>query len=254
MFLFKTVHSTSIRLFCSVIYRGVESGWSVYKRQMQLGIENREPCGWSDPGLTEGSRKPVAFHGLWIRSTARTHLPSKKERSVLGDESSQHTHSMPVRPTCPTSILPSYFHPTCFKSYCGSTTHVFCLQPVLAPKCPFNSCKEPHVAWQYCQCALAVCMARFWQRGWAPEPHRLQQENTWNKMLLCRRHGSMKPPDPSASVFKTISQAKGRHASRQTQPVVIAFQIYLHSLWGVSLCQNRNHRLLDHKSGEHQCS
>lgn len=105
MFLFKTVHSTSIRLFCSVIYRGVESGWSVYKRQMQLGIENRVPCGWSDPGLTECRRKPVAFHWLWARSTARTYLPSRKERSVRGDESSHHTCRMPILLTCPTSSI-----------------------------------------------------------------------------------------------------------------------------------------------------
>lgn len=76
MFLFKTMHSTSIGLFCSVIYRGAAARWSVYKRQMQLGTGNNwEPYVWSDAELTEvGSRKPVAFHALWIRSTARTHL------------------------------------------------------------------------------------------------------------------------------------------------------------------------------------
>ena len=75
MFLFKTVHSTSIGLFCSVIYRGAAARWSVYKGQMQLGIgDNWEPYVWSDLELTEGSRKRVAFHGLWIRSIARTHL------------------------------------------------------------------------------------------------------------------------------------------------------------------------------------
>lgn len=63
-----------------------------------------------------------------------------------------------------------------------------------------------HVPWQ---CAQLGC----WQPALAPELHQLQREYTPNKMLLCRRNDNRKPHDRSASVYKTISQAKGMHAS-----------------------------------------
>lgn len=43
--------------------------------------------------------------------------------------------------------------------------------------------------------------------------------------------------------FARLSDKRWAHI----QPLLIAFQMYLHSLWGVSLCQSRN---LDHRSEE----
>lgn len=169
MFLFKTVHSTSIGLFCSVIYRGAAARWSVCKRQMQLGMGNNwELYLWSDPCmLTEGSRKPVAFHGLWIRSTARTHLSTGR-----WDLPFTHWQWDLTKPTRVAHVesLQYFIHPACFESCCGNTVHGFLLHPALLPERPFlNSCKEPHVGRQHGPRALAACTAQI-PATWSSTP------------------------------------------------------------------------------------
>lgn len=139
-------------------------------------------------------------------------------------------HRLPLWKACSTS--------TCFESCSGNTMHGFCLHFALLPKCPFlSSCKGPtlvsnmaHKPWTSTPTALTSVGMHV---GYDAILHKTRPYETTQS--FCLSFQDYKP--------------KGTHMAC-TQPLVIAFEIYLHSLWGVNLCQNRNHRLSDHKTGE----
>lgn len=249
MFLFKTMHYTSIGLLCSVIYRGAAARWSVYKRQMQLGTGNNwEPYVWSDAELTEvGSRKPVAFHGLWIWSTARTHLSTGRwdlpfthrqwhltkptwaacstssMQPVLRETQDLLSWKEPIRniessshpcigqPQNSTHVSKGVVQLLLEQSCCRNTIRGFYLHPALQAKMHLSPA-ESHTSVSNIAHTPRQCTQATFRQTWpAPQLPGLSGDVCGIRCYFAE--DNMKTPNHSASVFKTTSQVKGTHTS-----------------------------------------
>lgn len=152
-----------------------------------------------------------------------SHWNARSALHTLAMRSEKNHRGLPTQKGCSTSSI----HLACSENCSGNTVSGSHLQPALLPKCPVHSsCQEQDASQQYGLHGTGQILATW--------PSTQEQWNQWGctqgVILLCRRATRVYiAPSHSASVVSTVSQGTGMHTSH-TQPLVIAFQIYLHSL------------------------